>query len=106
MFVSQLNPMPQSLFDVHRAIFAGTKPFAWFVAEHFDGWERIKYDALPGRRPPPFHPQPEALKELVRGKFAGIERLGLDFDAPPLLPSKTVKVRAVHGLDRPGRRRS
>jgi hypothetical protein len=108
IFIAPLDNCPKNLAEVHRSLFGASIPFAWFLLHHFDARSSLARRHHPGhpssRRDA--HPNEEAIEGLVRGDHRALHNSGLlesiSDDTPPrILPSHTLEIQIVCGIDRP-----
>lgn len=100
MFVSELEPFPKNLGEVHRGIFRGTTPFSWFLLQHLPGRGRHHWDeddhwsANQGN---------EIAERLVKGDPEVIReimiRLGEGEFELKVLPSATITITVSQGTN-------
>jgi hypothetical protein len=112
IFVALLDKLPDSLAAVHASLFRGICPFSWFIvsqlAESHGIWARDGFDDLLRPRGGPDQNLNNPIVEaLIRGDaevFSRDATLMEVIDHPEraqILPSHTITVRVINGVDRP-----
>lgn len=108
IFVALIDSCPKNLSEVHRSIFRAATPFAWFLIQHFD-----TRNSLVRREPPDGpsstgrpHPNSATIERIVRGDHRVLRdsaiRETLDAEMPlRILPSHTLQIEIICGIDRP-----
>lgn len=98
IFISQIDPFPSNLGDVHRKVFHKTIPFSWFLLEHFSGNEYLYLDEDESW---PRNQDHEFVQALVRGDAEAVREILATFDLPEqelrILPPATITVTISHG---------
>jgi len=100
LFVSNVEPCPKNLADVHSKIFNGTTPLSWFLLEHFPGR---------GRHHPhedehwPSNRNNDIAERLVQGDPEVIHEVMTRLDDTEMnlkiLPSATITVTVSQGTE-------
>jgi hypothetical protein len=98
VFVSDIDPFPNTLLTVHQNVFNTTFPFSWFIAEHFDGNGKFARFRVRGESERP--KCKSLLERVVEGDASVVKALGIEWNEGRVIPRHTVKIAVTSGSDR------
>lgn len=115
IFIALLDALPDSLLAVHGALFKGVSPFSWFIVSQLAQTDGIRSRReFDGPRGPGWNPDQNLnnpiVEALIRGDVEVFRRDKTlmevldDSKQAQILPSHTITVRVITGIDRPSNR--
>ena len=117
IFVALLDELPDSLAAVHEFLFKGVSPFSWFIVSQLAQTNGIRIRSghdLDELHRPDWNPDQNLnnpiVNALIRGDFEvfrtdeTLMELINDPQQAQILPSHTVTVKVINGIDRPRNR--